>query len=70
MVSLAESGMGICQSYGFIVDERIARGALVEVLPHAAGRSRAFSLLYAPHRRLSSAARALIATLMGEDADP
>lgn len=32
VVSLAESGMGICQSYGFIVDERITRGTLIEVL--------------------------------------
>ena len=30
------------------------------LLPHARGRSRPFSLIYAPHRRLSAAARALI----------
>lgn len=63
VVSLAEHGLGICQSYDFIVRERIARGQLVEVLPELRGRSRPFSLIYAPHRRLSAAARALIEVL-------
>lgn len=65
VVSLAEQGLGICQSYGFIVDERLARGTLVEVLPASSGRSRPFSLIYLPHRRLSAAARALIQVLTG-----
>ncbi|MFC0708263.1 LysR family transcriptional regulator [Azorhizophilus paspali] len=60
VVSLAEHGMGLCQSYDFIVRERIERGGLVELLPHLGGRSRPFSLVYAPHRRLSAPARALI----------
>lgn len=60
VVSLAEAGMGICQSYDFIVNERIRRSALVELLPHLGGRSRPFSLVYAPHRYLSAPARALI----------
>ena len=63
VVSLAEQGMGLCQTYDFIVAERLQRGTLVEVLPAAAGRTRAFSLIYAPHRRLSAASRALIETL-------
>ena len=63
MVSLAEQGMGICQSYDFIVGERLRAGRLVEVLPQSRGRTRAFSLIYAPHRQLSAAARALIDTL-------
>lgn len=63
MVSLAEQGAGICQSYDFIVGERVRAGRLVEVLPDTRGRSRAFSLIYAPHRQLSAAARALIAAL-------
>lgn len=63
VVSLAEHGVGICQSYDFIVRERIERGRLVEVLPELRGRSRPFSLLYAPRRRLSAASRALIDVL-------
>lgn len=63
VVSLAEHGVGICQSYDFIVRERIERGRLVEVLPELRGRSRPFSLIYAPHRRLSAASRALIDVL-------
>lgn len=63
VVSLAEHGVGICQSYDFIVRERIERGRLIEVLPELRGRSRPFSLIYAPHRRLSAASRALIDVL-------
>lgn len=60
VVSLAEHGIGICQSYEFIVGERIERGRLTEVLPQLRGRSRPFSVVYAPHRRQSAAARAMI----------
>ncbi|MEG5563309.1 LysR family transcriptional regulator [Enterobacter ludwigii] len=60
VVSLAEHGMGICQSYEFIVQDRIQRGQLVEVLPHLRGRSRPFSVIFAPHRRQSVATRAMI----------
>ncbi|CZU60826.1 LysR family transcriptional regulator [Enterobacter ludwigii] len=60
VVSLAEHGMGICQSYEFIVRDRIQRGQLVEVLPHLRGRSRPFSVIFAPHRRQSTATRAMI----------
>ena len=60
VVSLAESGLGICQTYDFIVRDRVKEGCLVEVLDHAQGRSRPFSLIFAPHRRLSAATRALI----------
>jgi DNA-binding transcriptional LysR family regulator len=66
VVSLAEHGAGICQTYDFIVEERLRRGVLVELLPQLRGRSRPFSLIYAPHRRLSAASRALIDMLTGE----
>lgn len=69
LVSLAEQGLGICQSYGFIVAERLRSGVLVEVLPQLAGRSRPFSLIYAPHRRIPLAARALIEHLATAAAD-
>ncbi|MEI2454408.1 MULTISPECIES: LysR family transcriptional regulator [Lysobacter] len=65
VVSLAEQGVGICQSYDFVVADRLQRGRLVEVLPQLRGRSRPFSLIYAPHRSLSAAARALIDLLAG-----
>jgi DNA-binding transcriptional LysR family regulator len=65
VVSLAEQGIGICQSYEFIVRERLQRGDLVEVLPKLRGRSRPFSVIYAPHRRQSAAARAMIQVLVG-----
>lgn len=64
VMSLAEAGMGICQTYDFIVRERIERGSLVELLPQASGRSRPFSILYVPHRSLSAATRALVETLL------
>jgi DNA-binding transcriptional LysR family regulator len=63
VVSLAASGLGLCQAYEFVVRERIERGELVELLPQLNGRTRAFSAIYAPHRRLSAAARALIDVL-------
>lgn len=63
VVSLAAAGLGICQSYDFIVGAAIARGELVEVLPALRGRSRPFSVVYAPHRRQSAASRALVEAL-------
>ena len=68
VVSLAEAGLGICQSYDFIVRDRIAQGRLVEILEYASGRTRPFSILFAPHRRLSAATRALIDFLTTDSA--
>ncbi|MCU6194184.1 LysR family transcriptional regulator [Enterobacter sichuanensis] len=67
VVSLAEQGMGICQSYEFIVRDRIERGQLVEVLPQLRGQSRPFSVLFAPHRRQSAATRAMIDLLTRQE---
>lgn len=64
VVSLAEAGLGICQSYDFVVRERMERGSLVEILPEYAGRSRPFSALYVPHRSLSAAMRAFLDVLL------
>lgn len=64
--SLAEHGLGLCQSYDFVVAERLRTGRLAETLQRLRGRTRPFSLIYAPHRRLSAASRALIAALSGE----
>jgi DNA-binding transcriptional LysR family regulator len=65
VVSLAQQGLGICQTYHFIAEDRLASGQLVEVLPALRGRSRPFSLIYPPHRRMSAASRALIDCLPG-----
>lgn len=63
VVSLAQQGLGICQTYQFVAEERLRSGQLVEVLPGLRGRSRPFSLIYPPHRRMSAASRALIDSL-------
>ena len=65
VVSLALSGLGICQTYDFIARPLFAQGRAVEVLVPMRGRARPFSVIYAPHRRLSSASRALIDSLVG-----
>ncbi|MER9882451.1 LysR family transcriptional regulator [Mesorhizobium sp. M0118] len=70
VVSLAEHGLGICQTYDFIVRDRIEQGRLVDVLEHARGRSRPFSIIFAPHRRLSAATRALIDFLAKDSEAP
>lgn len=64
-VHLAEHGAGITQTYDFIVADALRAGRLQDVLPHTRGRSRRFSLIYAPHRTLSRATRALIDFLTG-----
>ncbi|UDI95249.1 LysR family transcriptional regulator [Pseudomonas sp. IAC-BECa141] len=66
IVSLAEQGLGICQTYDFIVRERIESGRLVRLLEQSGGRSRPFSVIYPPHRQLSASARALIDCLTRE----
>lgn len=66
-VSLAEAGLGICQTFRFIAQERLDRGVLVEVLPELRGRSRPFSLIYTPQRRMTAAARAFISCLLDQE---
>jgi DNA-binding transcriptional LysR family regulator len=69
VVSLAAEGAGIAQTYAFIAADRLRAGTLVEVLPQLRGRTRPFSVVYAPHRRQSAAARALIEVLTRGEAD-
>jgi len=66
VVSMAEQGLGICQSYRFILQEKLQNGNLIEILPEFGGRSRPFSLVYAPHKNQSAASRALINWLSRE----
>lgn len=70
VVSLAEAGLGICQTYDFVAAPALAAGRLVELLPQHRGRTRPFSVIYAPHRRLSAAARALIEVLAAGESLP
>ncbi|MEG0605551.1 MAG: LysR substrate-binding domain-containing protein [Acinetobacter sp.] len=60
LITLAESDLGICQNYAFIVDEKIRLGLLTPILENYSGRTRPFSLIYAKHKHMSSATRALI----------
>jgi DNA-binding transcriptional LysR family regulator len=64
VVTLAVQGLGVAICPELMAAERIAAGQLVQVLPALAGRTRAFSLVYAPHGGLSPAARALIDLLV------
>ncbi|MYN00884.1 LysR family transcriptional regulator [Pseudoduganella sp. DS3] len=66
VVSLAEAGLGICQTFRFIAQERLERGVLVELLPELKGRSRPFSLIYTPQRRMTAAARAFTNCLLDQ----
>ncbi|MFL9900290.1 LysR family transcriptional regulator [Paraburkholderia fungorum] len=49
-VTLARNGGGLFQTYRFVVEQDLATGGLVEVLPEFGGTSRPFVLLY-PHKR-------------------
>ncbi|EMA4766858.1 LysR family transcriptional regulator [Cronobacter sakazakii] len=60
VISLAVSGAGICQTYDFIARPLMENGLLTEILPQTRGRTRPFSLIYAPHKGLSSASEAFI----------
>lgn len=60
VVSLAESGLGICQTYEFIARSRTEQGRLVKLLENFGERTRPFSMIFPPHRRISAATRALI----------
>jgi DNA-binding transcriptional LysR family regulator len=68
VVTLAAQGLGIAICAELMAAEEIAAGRLVRVLPALAGRTRAFSLVYAPHRGLSPPARALIDLLVERSA--
>ena len=65
-VSLARGGGGFCQSYHFIVADRLQRGELVEVLQPYAGCSRPFSILYPHNRHLAASVRAFVDFMLAE----
>ena len=60
ITTLARSGAGIVQTYRFIVEQDLARGDLVELLPEVGGASRPFILLYPHARHLSLRVRTFV----------
>ena len=62
-VTLARAGAGLVQCFRFLVDAELASGALVEVLPKLAHRTRPFTLLAPP----GAAARRLAVRLFADE---
>lgn len=60
LVPLAAAGLGLIQTYDMLAGPALARGELVEVLQQARGEARAFSVVFAAQRALSTAARAFV----------
>jgi len=60
VVGLARAGIGLIQLYDFIVQDDVARGALVEVLRPYRGKTRPFSLLRPKSVAPTPAVRAMI----------
>jgi DNA-binding transcriptional LysR family regulator len=64
-ITLARAGLGLVQTYDFLVQSDVERGLLVEVLRDHRGKSRPFSLIYPQAAKRSAAARAVIEYLVG-----
>jgi DNA-binding transcriptional LysR family regulator len=60
IVTLARAGAGLVQTYRYIVEQDLARGDLVELLPQHGGSSRPFILLYPHARHLSLRVRTFV----------
>ncbi|GJI93334.1 LysR family transcriptional regulator [Duganella caerulea] len=59
-VTLARAGAGLTHTYRFIIEQDLARGDLVELLPQHGGTSRPFFLLYPHARHLSLRVRTFV----------
>lgn len=64
-IALCKAGVGLFQTYRFLVEEEVARGELVEVLRARGGRTRRFSLLYPKEGLRSRAVRAVTDFILG-----
>ena len=64
LATAARGGMGLIQTYRFIVADDLAKGALVEVLRQFGGASRPFTLLYAANRHMPHRVRVLVEFLL------
>jgi DNA-binding transcriptional LysR family regulator len=60
LVAMARAGLGLVQTYDFMVDEHVQRGELVEVLTEHRGAGRPFSLVYPRSSRRSHAVRSFV----------
>lgn len=60
VVTLVKHGAGLCQTYRFIVEQELASGELVDVLPEFTGPGRPMSLIYPANRHMPSRVRVLI----------
>ncbi|MFP5391849.1 MAG: LysR family transcriptional regulator [Gammaproteobacteria bacterium] len=60
----AMHGLGICQTYRFMVEDQLRAGLLAEVLPAHGGATRPFSLLYPGQRHMPRRVRVLIDYLL------
>jgi DNA-binding transcriptional LysR family regulator len=68
LATLARHGAGLTQTYRYVVEQELARGELVELLPQYGGRSRPFYLLYPHARHLSLRVRTLVDFLLARNA--
>ncbi len=69
-VTLAVAGVGIFQAYRFVVEDALADGRLVEVLPETRGATRPFNVLYPHAKRLPARVRAFIDFLLEQRRAP
>jgi DNA-binding transcriptional LysR family regulator len=65
-VTLARQGAGLLQTYRYIVQDDLATGRLLELLPESSGRSRPFSLIYPNRQHTALRVRAFIDFLTEE----
>jgi len=63
-VTLALGGVGIFQAYRFVVEDALADGRLLEVLPETRGASRPFNLIYPHSRRVPARVKAFVDFLL------
>jgi DNA-binding transcriptional LysR family regulator len=69
-VTLARHGVGLLQTYRYIVEDDLASGALVELLKECGGRSRPVTLLYPQNRHVPLRVRSFVQFLVKKLAEP
>ena len=60
LITLARAGVGLIQTYHFLVARELSRGELIEVLPALRGCTRRFSLLYPKAVSQTKAVKAML----------
>lgn len=64
LATAARSGIGLAQTYRFIVRDDLAKGTLVEVMQAFGGTSRPFTILYPANRHMPQRTRVLVEFLL------